>query len=112
MMWTRPVDTQVSQATRASGSWARISSRMASEIWSQILSGCPSVTDSDVKRCLAIDVYASTMQTVEKFLKQKDTQNPKAPSVPLLSSGFPQDLAPYAHAQVVGLHRACPLSRS
>ena len=30
----------------------------------------------------------------------------------LLSLGFPQDLAPCAHAQVVGLHRACPLSRS
>src|SRR5699024_1081859 len=110
MMWTRPVDTQVSQATRASGSWVRISSRMASEIWSQILSGCPSVTDSDVKRCLAI--HMPPMQTVEKTLKQKDTRNPKAPSVPLLSSGFPQDLAPYAHAQVVGLPRACPLSRS
>ena len=29
---------------------ASIASRTASEIWSQILSGCPSVTDSDVKR--------------------------------------------------------------
>ena len=55
MMWTRPVEAQVSQATRASGSWVRISSRMASEIWSQILSGCPSVTDSEVNRCLAIN---------------------------------------------------------
>ena len=55
MMWTRPVEAQVSQATRASGSWVRISSRIASEIWSQILSGCPSVTDSEVNRCLAIN---------------------------------------------------------
>ena len=42
--------TSVSQATRAAGSCARIESRIESEIWSAILSGCPSVTDSDVKR--------------------------------------------------------------
>ena len=54
MMWTRPVEQVVSQATRAPGSCARMASRMASEIWSQILSGCPSVTDSDVKRTLDI----------------------------------------------------------
>jgi hypothetical protein len=40
----------VSHATRAAGSTARMLSRMASEIWSHILSGWPSVTDSDVKR--------------------------------------------------------------
>ena len=34
----------------ACGSTASRASRMLSEIWSQILSGCPSVTDSDVKR--------------------------------------------------------------
>src|SRR6185436_18894578 len=28
-----------------------MASRIESEIWSAILSGCPSVTDSDVKRC-------------------------------------------------------------
>ena len=48
--WTRPVVTIVSTATRLWGSWASIASRIESEIWSQILSGCPSVTDSDVKR--------------------------------------------------------------
>src|SRR6478736_9735941 len=47
---TRPVVTIVSTATRACGSCSSIASRMASEIWSQILSGWPSVTDSDVKR--------------------------------------------------------------
>src|SRR5258708_34458965 len=47
---TRPVVMTVSQATRASGSLARMASRMASEIWSATLSGWPSVTDSDVKR--------------------------------------------------------------
>ena len=39
----------VSQATRAIGSTESIESSTASEIWSQILSGCPSVTDSEVK---------------------------------------------------------------
>src|ERR1041384_3853853 len=53
-----PVVTSVSQATRASGSGPRIASRTASEIWSAILSGCPSVTDSDVKtwRAMVIGV--------------------------------------------------------
>ena len=45
---TSPVVQQVSQATRDMGSWRSISSRIRSEIWSQILSGCPSVTDSEV----------------------------------------------------------------
>ena len=45
---TSPVVIEVSQATRAIGSRAMISSRIASDIWSQILSGCPSVTDSEV----------------------------------------------------------------
>src|SRR5512143_2569842 len=47
---TRPVVVAVSQATRASGSSRMIASRMASEIWSHILSGWPSVTDSEVNR--------------------------------------------------------------
>ena len=42
--------TSVSQATRPVGSSRRTASRMASEIWSAILSGCPSVTDSEVKK--------------------------------------------------------------
>src|SRR6478735_3856604 len=45
---TRPVVTSVSQATRPSASSFRTASRTASEIWSATLSGCPSVTDSDV----------------------------------------------------------------
>src|SRR5262245_6346358 len=48
---TWPVVTRVSQATRPYGSSRRTASRTPSEIWSAILSGCPSVTDSDVKRC-------------------------------------------------------------
>src|SRR5215218_10723720 len=46
----RPVVTSVSQATREAGSSASKASRTASEIASATLSGCPSVTDSDVKR--------------------------------------------------------------
>src|SRR5207248_4818025 len=45
-----PVVTSVSQATRACESSSKMASSTASEIWSAILSGCPSVTDSDVKR--------------------------------------------------------------
>src|SRR6186713_855210 len=47
---TRPVVMSVSQATRPSGSSRSTASRTASETWSATLSGCPSVTDSDVKR--------------------------------------------------------------
>src|SRR5436305_3910850 len=48
-MTAKPVVTRVSQATRAVGSCSRTASSTASEIWSAILSGWPSVTDSDVK---------------------------------------------------------------
>src|SRR6266516_2258412 len=47
---TRPVVTSVSQATRPYGSCPSTASRIVSEIWSAILSGWPSVTDSEVKR--------------------------------------------------------------
>src|SRR5215208_4241855 len=47
---TSPVFTSVSQATRPVGSSAITASRTPSEIWSAILSGWPSVTDSDVNR--------------------------------------------------------------
>src|ERR671933_347637 len=47
---TRPVVISVSQATRPAGSSASTASSTPSEIWSAILSGCPSVTDSEVKR--------------------------------------------------------------
>src|SRR5438034_6281825 len=46
---TSPVVVAVSHATRAIGSCARMASSTPSEIWSQSLSGCPSVTDSLVK---------------------------------------------------------------
>ena len=43
-----PVATVVSAATLEYGSCSSNASKIASEIWSAILSGCPSVTDSDV----------------------------------------------------------------
>src|SRR5579864_6404555 len=46
----RPFVMAVSHATRACASWSSIPSRTASETWSQILSGWPSVTDSEVSR--------------------------------------------------------------
>src|SRR5918998_6360381 len=39
--------------------------RIASEIWSAILSGCPSVTDSEVNRCA---VFASPIPAVPSLL--------------------------------------------
>src|SRR5438132_13463202 len=45
---TRPVVRSVSHATRPWGSSAMMASRTASEIWSAILSGWPSVTDSEL----------------------------------------------------------------
>src|SRR5215216_2983260 len=47
---TRPVVISVSQATRPVGSSRNTASSTASEIWSAILSGCPSVTDSELSR--------------------------------------------------------------
>ena len=57
MTITMPVVVTVSQATRPAGSWAMMASRTASEIWSQTLSGCPSVTDSDVKIRFAMLIH-------------------------------------------------------
>src|SRR3954464_15559600 len=49
-MCTWPVVIIVSTATRLRGSCVSMASRIESLIWSAILSGWPSVTDSDVKR--------------------------------------------------------------
>ena len=52
--------TSVSQATRPTGSSRSTASSTASEIWSAILSGWPSVTDSEVKKCLPVWSMEST----------------------------------------------------
>ena len=60
-----PVAATVSQATRAMGSWARMASSTPSEIWSQTLSGCPSVTDSEVKMRFNIALFLSRVCILE-----------------------------------------------
>ena len=56
---TTPVVVAVSQATLDMGSFSRSASSIASDIWSHILSGCPSVTDSDVNKLLDILTFLS-----------------------------------------------------
>ena len=79
-----PVVVKVSQATWAVGSWARISSSTASEIWSQTLSGWPSVTDSDVKMRLLIKAVPPAVKILEPVFHLKEcrlAENP--PSKPV-----------------------------
>src|SRR2546430_8176001 len=66
-MTTRPVAVRVSQATRLVVSSVRQASRMASEIWSAILSGWPSVTDSEVNkiRFLVVEVGGKILFSLE-----------------------------------------------
>src|SRR3954462_14652229 len=67
-MWTWPVVIIVSTATRLRGSWASMASRIESLIWSAILSGWPSVTDSDVKRRRVMSVLLGRWaRVVEPF---------------------------------------------
>src|SRR5690349_22658150 len=56
-----PVVTRTSQATRPEGSLAITASSTASEIWSAILSGCPSVTDSEVKICRCVSAIRALL---------------------------------------------------
>src|SRR2546421_1407806 len=58
---TRPVVISVSHATRPCGSSRSTASSTESEIWSAILSGWPSVTDSDVKRNSRAAIEAETL---------------------------------------------------
>src|SRR5918992_2942382 len=66
---TRPVVISVSQATRPVGSSASTASSTVSEIWSAILSGWPSVTDSDVKRNSRAAIAAGKLVDFEKSEK-------------------------------------------
>ncbi|MBA7585066.1 hypothetical protein ES708_27036 [subsurface metagenome] len=67
---TRPVVVNVSQATRESGSCERARSSTASDIWSHILSGCPSPTLSEVntKSFLAINLLPPAIVLIQKNL--------------------------------------------
>ena len=62
-----------------------------------------------LQKCVVI---LSQLHTRHQDFAQTKTPRTEVLSVALLSFGFPQDLAPYASAQVVGLRRACPLSHS
>jgi hypothetical protein len=64
---TWPVVISVSTATRLRGSCASRASRMPSLIWSAILSGWPSVTDSEVNRRRATVL----LRFVESFVPRK-----------------------------------------
>src|SRR5204862_7834835 len=68
----RPVVTSVSHATRAVGSSARIASSTASEMASATLSGCPSVTDSDVKRWRSNKVVVGDWSDRRTFLEKSE----------------------------------------
>src|SRR5207248_10483819 len=63
---TSPVVISVSQATRLPGSSVSTASRTESEIWSAILSGWPSVTDSDVKVKERLDMAARLADAEER----------------------------------------------
>ena len=66
----KPVLVRVSQATLEYGSCSQRASSTASEIWSQILSGCPSVTDSEVemkeKKDRVDDALCATRAAIEE----------------------------------------------
>src|SRR5580765_7655972 len=72
-----PVVTSVSQATRPVGSSRSTASRTASEIWSAILSGCPSVTDSEVKKWRPLWSMKWTPCESDRFLVE--TAKPSIP---------------------------------
>src|SRR5437588_11207927 len=86
-MTTRPVAVSVSAATRLYGSCSRQASRIASDTWSAILSGWPSVTDSEVNRKRSLNFAFLPIQgLIEMFV-----QDPQGP--PELSPNAPHGFA-------------------
>src|SRR3954470_17264758 len=76
----RPVFTSVSHATRPAGSSRMIASSTLSETWSAILSGCPSVTDSDVNRnSLALMARKATGRALLDAQEERDLQLVRPP---------------------------------
>src|ERR671914_2564751 len=98
----RPVFTSVSQATRPAGSSASTASRTPSEIWSAILSGWPSVTDSEVKRNSLSDsgrvVIRRGSLAAPRRLEVDDQRDP-VQAVPLAQAGLEE-------VRVVARHQA------
>src|SRR5262245_42184048 len=73
---TTPVVTRVSIATRDCSSFASTASSRLSEIWSAILSGWPSVTDSEVTRDRPFGMHVSfRMATVPTFALAERQEN-------------------------------------
>ena len=105
---TRPVVAAHSHATREYGSTARCASSTLSLRISQTLSGCPSVTDSDVKSFFIkneppfhIHHQAWLFAGCARFAFHGKTKRPaknetKIPS--LIFRLMPRELAPCAHA--------------
>src|SRR5215211_7224288 len=85
---TRPVVTSVSQATLLMGSSARAASSMVSEIWSAILSGWPSVTDSEVKRWEDLSFWSSAAFQVVGPASLCTISTAPRPSSPSCSPGW------------------------
>src|SRR5213082_1402272 len=81
---TSPVLTSVSHATRPFGSSRITASSTPSEIWSAILSGWPSVTDSDVNRNVRCDIARRVALT------RDDDQCLQAASLHAVAENAPQ----------------------
>src|SRR3954462_8836575 len=82
-MTTRPVAVNVSAATRLYGSCSRQASRIASDTWSAILSGWPSVTDSEVNRKRSLNFAFLPIQGLIEMLVQDSRDLPElSPDAP------------------------------
>src|ERR1700760_3023975 len=90
--WTCPVVTRVSTATRECGSSASSASSTESLMASQILSGCPSVTDSLVNSRPSLTVSFLSLQLSQKKLVNQIICVPCCPQ-----ARPPVARTPYAH---------------
>src|SRR5207245_894328 len=88
---TSPITTHnpfviaVSHATRACGSCPSMPSSTASETWSQILSGCPSVTDSEVSR-YEVDVLKEVATTTAHHIEMGNLDRHHPPGTGIVSA--------------------------
>src|SRR5437879_9932080 len=88
---TSPITTHspfviaVSHATRACGSCPSMPSSTASETWSQILSGCPSVTDSEVSR-YEVDVLKEVATTTAHHIEMGNLDRHYPPGTGIVSA--------------------------
>src|ERR1700735_3633716 len=78
-MTTRPVAVKVSAATRLYGSCSRQASRSASETWSAILSGWPSVTDSEVNKKRSLNFRLLPIQGIVLICPSRKRSSAETP---------------------------------